>query len=219
MRMIVDLVFISAISIVPPAAVAIFRSLRVEKEHYPFLILLVCGLVAEVMNLSAKEAGDGNQIIYNSYCLAEGMLLLWLMYNWEALRGKFLFFSLMILFVTGWWIDNFLISKPVNVNSYYIVGYSLVISVLSANMIAKVIFSESYNLWQNPKFLVGTGLLLYFSYSCFYEVLWIAHINYMPEFKLRLYDLLNYLNIVVNLIFTLALLCLPSKPRYMLELR
>jgi hypothetical protein len=52
---------------------------------------------------------------------------------------------------------------------------------------------------------------VYFTYSVLVEAFWIFGINHSSVFRNNIYGILSYINLFVNLLFTLAIVWMPTR--------
>ncbi len=205
------LIVIFSSSIVIAAVLGWIRFKRIDPTFFPFIYCLWLGTLNEAISFFITLQGESTAINNNLYVLCESLLLIWLFYNWKSYPDKFfmLFFILTLSF--AWIIENFLIFSIRNVSSYFRILYSFLIVCLSVLTISKLIARHRNNLIRNASFLICTGLIIYYTYKILVETFWLYGLNASRDFRMRVYFLLFCINLITNLIFAFAVLCMPRK--------
>ncbi|MGN6400135.1 MAG: hypothetical protein ACTHMD_06775 [Flavisolibacter sp.] len=191
------------------------RVKKIDRSFFPFLLLTWTGLVNEIVSLALIYKGYPNVVNYNIYSLTEALLVVWQFKEWGLFgRKRGLFYTVLGFFALWWLYETFILSSLFYFNSYFIVGYSFVIVVMSIVTISEMLFYEDYRLLRNAKFLICMGFVVYFTYAVLVEAFWLFGLNQGKFFRIRIYELLAYINLFTNLIFAVAILWMPMKPRY-----
>jgi hypothetical protein len=211
-----DVVF--SLSIGLGAIIGWIRVRKTDPAFLPFLWLLWSGLINELISLVIVKAGCSNAINYNIFSLCEALLITWQFKRWKLFtRRKFLYYSLQALFVCGWFVESVIRARTNAFNSYFIIGHSAIIVLLSVNMINKTMFDEVTLLVLNPVFLICMGLIVYFTYAILVETFWMYGLNRSSVFRIHITEILSYVNLFTNLLFATATLCIPLKRQYILQ--
>ena len=205
--------FFSA-SILISALIGIFKARRVDTQYLPFIVLLCAGCVSEMIGYYLVDVKKGsNAVSYNLYCFAEATLLLWQFYRWKVVRQRTAT-VVAVLFTLWWEMENLVVSSVTEMNSTFIIGYSILVIYWSILLIVNMLFNESYRIWRNPKFIISCCLLVYFIVTTMIELFWFFHINEIAVFKKNIYEIQVFLNLLVNLLFIPAVIWMPRKLRY-----
>jgi hypothetical protein len=200
------------------ATIGWIRIKRTDPAYLPFLLYLWLGLANEITSIAFMKAGYSNSINYNIFSLAESILLTWQFRKWCLFRGqKRFYFLIQFLFIAGWITETFASGNHHVFNSYFIIGHSFVIVLMSINMVNKVMFEEPAPLFLNPTFLICMGLIIYFTYAILVEAFWMYGLNQSKLFRIHIYTILPYINLFTNLVFAGATLCIPLKRQYILR--
>jgi hypothetical protein len=194
------------------------RFRKTDPAFFPFLLLLSLGLLNELVSIVVMYAGKPNALNYNLFALAEAMLVLWQFSRWGLFKGRRQFFYLLqIIIVAGCAAEWILYSNGRIYNSHFIIGYSLLIVLMSILMINRLLFSVTDPLLREPVFLICTGFCIYFSYTVLVEAFWLYGLNHSKHFRLGIYDILSYINLFTNLLYAYALLWIPLKRQYIMQ--
>jgi hypothetical protein len=66
-------------------------------------------------------------------------------------------------------------------------------------------------------FLIYLTFIVYYSYKTFIEVFYIFHINFSAYFYTSIVLFLLFINLVANLAYAIAVLCIPTKREFTLQ--
>jgi hypothetical protein len=180
-------------------------------------MLLWAGLLNEIINTIIISKGYSNAVNTNIYTLTEVLLILWFFYNFRVFRKRAIYFSILAgLILSAWIAENFVFSSIRSFSSYFIVFSYFIIVLLSISMINKVQAAERKGLLKNSKFIICTGFILFFTYALLVEIFWIYGLNASKSFRLEVYRIMAYVNLVVNLIYAIAVLWMPRKQESLL---
>jgi hypothetical protein len=213
------LVRVFSYSIVPAAILGLIRCRRIDPAYYPFLFLVWLGLIAEAVSDYVMGKGYSNAPSTNIYVLIESLLTVWLFKNLGLFERKPLtFYILGIFFIVVWLIDNFILSGfKSSFCSYFIICFSFAAVMMSVSMINMLIARIKKSLLRNGAFLICVGFILYHTCSALVEIFWVYGLQSSPDFRIAVYRILGYINLVVNLIYALAVLWIPRKHGYLLQ--
>jgi|SRR5436190_2707574 len=200
------------------AVIGWVRVKKTDPAFLPFLILIWLGFTNEVLSIILMKAGYSNAVYYNIFSLLEAIIINWQFRRWGLYRNNNrLYLIIQSLFLVGW-ITEILTKGSINsFNSYFIICYSTIIVILAINIVNKEMFKEPSSLLLNPVFLVCLGLILYLTYTILVEIFWVYGLNRTKVFRVRIYEIFAYINLLTNLIFAFAILWIPMKRQYILQ--
>ena len=205
-------------TIVPAAVTGIFKYPKIIPAYRPFIYMVCLAALNEIASNFFIGQCQTNAVNANIYILAECMLLLWLFANWAAGKNqKKRFFIVALLLLLLWIFDNLLWHSLRQFNSYFRVGYSLVLVFLAIDRMAAFIILEKRNILRHAGFLTAAGVLVFFCYKAVTEMLFITNHTISNTMQLTLILLMAGVNCCTNIIFLLAALCLPTKQTYTLH--
>jgi hypothetical protein len=203
-------------SIIIPVIIGCIRIKRIDATYYPFLLCLAFGAVHEIASFILIQNQLSNTLIYNIYTLIEALLLTIQFKLWDKYGSRRLYVPLLALFLAVWTIENFwLRGISAYFNSYFIILYSFILVLLSISRV-NVILTQVQHFSKNAVFLICCGLIIYFTYSAVIEIFWLYGFDEDQEFSARIYDILAFINLLVNLIFAFAILWIPRKQKFLL---
>jgi hypothetical protein len=200
------------------AIIGWIRFKKTDPAYLPFLILLGAGFLNEITSIILMKAGYSNAIYFNVFALLEAVLISWQFRKWGLFeRWRGLYISLQVIFCICWVAETVMKNNLNSYNSYFVIGFSSIIVVMSVSLLNKEIFKEPTLLLFNPVFLICIGLIVYFTYSILVEIFWVYGLNRSSSFRNRIYEIFSYVNLFTNLLFGFATLWIPMKRQYLLQ--
>lgn len=205
------------LSIFIPGIVAVVRYSKINKSYYPFLYCLWVGCINEILSLVLILNNHQTLINNNFYVLIESLLLLWFLKETKIVIKEKIFYLLVMIFTAAWISENF-IFRSITLNStYFRIFYSFVLVLLSINTINKKIFLRKTHLLSDATFIICTGFIIYFTYKIIVQAFAIYGFSKQSGFLLNIYIIMYYINFIVNIIYTLAIVWMPRKIKYSLQ--
>ncbi|WP_207491798.1 hypothetical protein [Aridibaculum aurantiacum] len=200
-----------------PAIAAVFHFKKTHPSFYPFLVVLWLGIFNELLTLVFVKFTGNNGLNGNVYVLLEGLLILWLFKNWGRLQGKIINFQTLLLVFIGTWVtDNFLLSNIYTSNSIYRFAYSFIIVFLSLHQMNFVIVRERSTILKNASFLICLSFVIFFTYKAIIEVFFVSDAGLSKTFYGRLFHILQFVNLLCNILYTIAVLWIQKRLKFIL---
>lgn len=204
-------------SIFIAAIIAWVRFRRIAPSFRPFLYCIWIGSVNEILSIMLPLGGYRIDVNNNIYVLLEACLLCWQLKLWDGFGHWQKLFPITLLLVgLTWVIENFIFSSITRTESYFRLCYAIIIVLLAIQVNNRLIISERGRLLYNASFLVCTGLIVYFTYKVLIEIFWLYGLNVSSGFLVNIYSILIWINLFANLVYAIAILCMPAKQRFML---
>jgi hypothetical protein len=206
---------VSGYSIIVAVIYSLLRKSKMDSVYIPFLALIWVGFVNEfISDLSIKyfrtNAPNGN-----IYVLAEALFIMWQFKKWRLFNKPIVYIVLSGSFLLVWLCECFLFSSIYRFFTYYRIYYSFVVVLMSIQMVNELITTEQKSIIKNPAFLICVGFILYFTVKVLVEIFYIYGLMLSgSEFRRRIYKISVFVNIFSNLIFTLAVLWMPRKQKF-----
>lgn len=194
-----------------------FRRRQILNSFKPYVVFSIVAVIAEITMKILIVYGQKTTVFANFYVLIEFPILLWLFYVWSSRRNLSIFIGLFLAGLLIWVVDNLILNSLFRVNSYYRIYYSTVLILCSINQINKIIFSENGKLWLNAQFLICITSIIYYSYKIFVEALFMFQSEVSNEFLVQVYLMMMFVNLFAHLIYTLAILCIPTRREFTLQ--
>ncbi len=204
-------------SITPATVICLLRYKTIHYSYRPFIYLTLLSFASEVLSAVFSYSTGSNALVSNIYVLGEWILLVWLMYYWIAGKRKRRFCIYLGIALTCVWLGEILVAGSVyRFNSVYRIVYSFALTFMTIGHLNTLIFSGSRPLFSNARFLLSCSLIIYFSYKAILETLYLFHLSDSRDFQRVIFIVMACVNLFCNLIFIIASLCLPLKPRFTL---
>jgi len=202
-------------SILIPAIAAAIRYKVVLKDYRPFLWLIALGLFNETLSIILIYSIRSNMVNSNIYVLLEYELILYQFYRWNNSKaGKYIVFALLGLLI--WTADNLIINHITQNNSWFRVFYSFVIVFFSIDLINRILVFDTSPALKNAMFLIAITFLFYYGFKAFVESFNVVHLGLSINLLKTLWKILYFVNVFANLLYTTAILCIPTKQKFIL---
>lgn len=202
-------------SILLPAVAGIIRYKSVIKDFRPFLWLLWLGVLNETISVISIYTVRSNTVNSNIYVFLEFCLILLLYYRWKERRSaKFMVFGMLGFIV--WVFDNIIINNLSENNSLFREFYSFIVIFLSIDVINRVLVLDTSPLYKNAMFLIAFAFIFYYGFKVYVESFNVLDIGLSNRMLTGLWKILYFVNAVANLIFTIAVLCMPKKQKFIM---
>jgi hypothetical protein len=208
---------ISAFSILLAAAIGVIRFLKVTVDSRPFFFLVWIALANEILSEVFLQTVHSTAVNCNIYVLFEAILYCWLFYNWSSLfRNKQKFRLLIVLICVIWFIDNFILNSIFQTNSLFRIISSFILVFLAIDQINQLLMTERSEMLTNARFLISTGVIIFFTYRTIVEAYYLFRLPFSNLFYHNVYLIMDCVNLFVNLIFALAALWIPTRQKFIL---
>lgn len=203
---------IISFSILIAGAIAIFRYRHIHRSYYYFIYFIWAGCFNEIISFFLVINRLPNSINNNIYVLFESLLIIIFFKHLKVLKNKLkLFLSIVISTIILWSFENIIQGKIVSVSPYFRIYYSLIIVLLSITTINNLITTVRKNVLTNSYFLICAGFIIYFTFKILIEAFWFYGLKQSGEFQFLVYNIMAYINLIINLIYALAILWMPRK--------
>ena len=210
-------VIIFSASIWIAAIIGWIRLSRLIPEYWPFLLCISIASLNEVISFIFTRYGHHTVINNNIYVLLESLFITWQFKNWGIFnRYKKIFFIILSFFIILWMSENFTSTGQPRIHFYFRVAYSFSIVIMSIHINNLLIVTYSRKLLKSPVFLICTGFIIYFTYKILVEAFWYYGLHASRDFRIHVYLLLTWINLIVNFIYAVALLWIPKKPHHIM---
>lgn len=208
--------FLLSLSVSIPAIIGFIRFKKIDPAFYPFVYAIWAGLFSEIISYVLIKNHIKPAFFLNIYILTEFILLLWFFKNLGTFSKYPERFYIILFTLTGIWItENFIIGSLMNIQSLFRISYSVVLVLLGINEINKLVLTEKKkNITRNPIFIICVGIIILYSFKILIEIFWIYAFNNFKEnkfFRDNVYAIFQYINVIVNLVYALALLWIQKK--------
>jgi hypothetical protein len=209
-----EVALIFAFSIAVPAILGVFKFPGANPDYLPFFCYLWLGLLNEILSTAMNYAGESNAINSNIYVLIESLLILWLFRRLKLFRTYNIFYAMVFLYFAVWVTENLLVSKITIFNSYFRIVYSFATVLMSIQVVNQLIVRQQKSVTRDSVFIISIGFIIYYTYKILVEVFWVYGLNKNPDFQTNVYNILNVINLICNLIYALAIIWVPRKKEF-----
>ena len=201
-------------SIILAAVLSLVRYKVIKRSYYPFIFLIWLGLVNESISLLLAYTIRNNALNSNVFVLLEYFTVLYQFYKWNEGDGGRKYFVLACVGVMIWTADNFIINAITQNNSLFRACSSLIIVFLTVGQLSKIIVFQRGMLLKNAMFIICITFLFYFSCKAFVESLNAFHLGLSRRVLGNLWVMLYFVNFISNLLYAIAVLCIPMKHKF-----
>jgi hypothetical protein len=210
-------VTVLSFSIFIPGIIGVFSFKRIQSSYYPFLFALWLGCLNEILSFLLIMNHQHNTVNNNIFVLFEAILLSWYFKEAGTLRKNNLVFVITLLLLI--WVAENLVFKTIDVNSsYFRIAASLLIVVLSIHLINHELGRYQPGILKNADFLLCCCFIIYFTYKALIQSFIIYGQTRDFRFLQKIYSILVYVNLGINLLYSIAVLCMPRKLKFILPL-
>lgn len=205
-------IVIISFSILIAGIIAVVKYRQIHSSYYPFLYFVWVGCLNELISFCLVMNGYYTSINSNIYVLAESLLIVYFFRQLALFRRHRMLFICLVTSLSAMWLYENLIQGHITaVTGYFRFTYSAVIVLLSIIRINSVIATARQSMLANPDFLICAGFIIYFTYKIVVEAFWLYGLSASATFQLRVYDIMAYINLFINLLYAYAILWMPRK--------
>lgn len=181
-----------------------------------FSLFLLTTFIIEFLANQMFEKNQNNTFIYNLFSVFEFCFYFFFFHSvLKAFLKKSRIYYIIILYIVLALTNIFFIQGKYNFHTYtYILGCMICITLSIMHFYFLFKYSKINNLTKESVFWISTGLLLY--YSCTLPIYGI--INFLTNLSVPFYKgfafIIDFMNIVLYLLFTIGFLCRLSIKKY-----
>lgn len=190
---------------------AILRVNRMKGKYLPLIILIALGAINEGISFFSDCLGHYTPVNGNIYIFFDFFLTIWLFYHLNSGLSKKFLVAVVIAGSIIWIADNFFLHSLNSNNSLFRMVASFLIVFLSIDKINQIIFSSGYTETNRTDLVLSAGFLVYFTYKAFVEAYHVFPMHPDKSFYIILWVILGIINMIVNLMFAIAILCISQK--------
>lgn len=212
-----------ALSVLVAGILAVIRFRKIDRIFLPFILCIWAACLNEGLGYFLFMNGYHTSVNNNIYVLTEALLFILFFKNMN-LFGEFgwLFVLFFAMVICTWVWENLIMGKITGVSSWFRIAYSFLIVLMSITLINRLLITDIYksyraparSVWLNPILLICIGAIIFFTFKLLVEIFWLYGLNGTAGFRIQLYRIMVYVNLAVNLIYALAILCMPQKQPY-----
>lgn len=202
-------------SVLIAAVIGVFRIHKIDNSFYPFIFCMWIAGINEIISYLLSIYGFTTTVNNNIYTLLEAVLIIWQFKKWDSMNsfGK-LYTLTFILIVLAWIIESLWLSWLNQIGLYFRVIYAFGVVLMSIHVTTGILVGSREEIFKNPKFLICLGYIIFFTFKIITEAFWFYGLNVSNTFSVNVYIIFTWINLFVNLLFGVAVLCIPIKPHY-----
>lgn len=201
-------------SILVPTICSILKLKIAEKNYQPFFVLIFVALLVEITSTILYFQKIGNAAVINFFVLFEFICWLKLFINLRLSNPSHYTSLLIKLGIVGgvlWIADNFIKGDITAFNVWFKLYYSFILVFLALDHINVLIVYEKKSLLKNASFIFCVGILIFFCYKIFLEIVWQFGYSFSKELLVNVFTIQSFVNAFVNLIYAIAVIWIPTK--------
>jgi hypothetical protein len=211
--------FILSLSIALAVIVGVVKFRRIDRSYYPFFYLACISLLVEIVSyvLIEKEMYDTKAVMINIFCFVEFFFYTWLFHLWGLFNfNRKVFITINLLAFAIWLVFSFYPASFTEPNMYFRVIYATVLLFFAVTTFNKVVIQDRAPLFKNPKFWILLGVIIFFSFYLLSRTasLSLFGIDTSRQLRRGLQKVIDYSNLIVNLLFAIGALCIPRKKNF-----
>lgn len=210
--------FILSLSIGIAVIIGIVRFRKIDPSYYPFIFVCFTALAIEIMHRILMTEGLPRSlfVLLNTYSYIDFFLFLWLFHNWGLFnRKRSAFIAIASVFFIIWVVTNIIFSGFIKVNLYFFILYSFALIFFSVSTFNRMVVHERSSIFRNPKFWICLGVIIFYSFFIVYSSTGITFMSVpSKEFRRGLQDIMVYSNLLVNILYAVAVIWIPRKKNF-----
>ncbi len=216
--------FILSMSIIFPVAIGIVRWRSIDPSYYPFIwnllvVLLVEIIIGVIIRTVTSNAYIAITKTLNLFSLIDFCLFAWLFHNWGLFNFHKTRFLIIIFVASSVWVYvTFFFSGFPNINNPFLLLYSATLIFFSVTTFNKIVVQQRINIFTNARFWICIGIIIFYSFFILTRATdlssgVIKHVS--KSFKDNLQLINTYSNLLVNLLYAVAVIWIPRKKNIM----
>jgi hypothetical protein len=217
----VELRYILSLSIIFAVIIGIVRFRKIDRAYYPFIYYVSLAVCIETAYLILMSNGmiEPIRVMLNIYTLFEFGLLAWLFHAWGLFNGNRTFFiGMMIGVFVVWFVITIILGNiSKEGNHYFRILYSFALVLFAVSTFNKMVVNHRGKIFENAQFWICLGIIIFFTFFLLDNATKISLLkhNVSRRFRGNLQDLIMYTNVLVNLLYAVAVLWIPRKKNFM----
>jgi hypothetical protein len=209
---------ICSFSIIIAAIIAAWRFGNIHPVFRPFIFCIWLACFNELLSFVLVRSHLSNVVNANIYVLVESLLICWQFRRWGLFgKQKKIYLLLLGMLSLVWVSENFIFFSIFQFSSWFRILYSFIIVLMAISLLNGHIVRERGALLKNPLVLICLAYIIYYTFKVLVEVFWVYGLNESTAFQIKIYFILDCVNLFCNLIYALAVLWMPTKHRFTLQ--
>jgi hypothetical protein len=201
-----------SLSIIFAVVIGIVRFRKIDTSYYPFIYNIVIVLLVEVINATHAYSISTIKTL-NVFSLIEFCLFALLFHNWGLFnRNKKWFLFIISIYTFAWIIITFFLTGFENINNPFLIIYSFTLIFFSVSTFNKTIVQQRIDILKNAKFWICLGIIIFYSFFILTRATDMSvGLEVSKSFKQNLQLINDYSNLLVNLLYAVAIIWMPRK--------
>ena len=201
-------------SIIFSVIIGIVRWRVIDLAYYPFIYNIIIVLLVEIIN-GMHTYSVATVELLNIYSIIDFCLFAWLFHNWGLFNYKRKWLLIIISTAGAVWVYiTFFVTGFSYINNPFLLLYSAALIFFSVTTFNKIVVQERVNIFTNAKFWICIGIIIFYSFFIVTRATDLSAgllLNISKPFLQRLQKINNYSNVLVNLLFAVAVIWIPRK--------
>jgi hypothetical protein len=211
--------FILSLSIVFALVIGIVRFKHIDSSYYPLIYNAAIVFIIEILVQLLMQGGHVKvlEVSVNIFSFIDFFLFAWLFHNWRLFnRSRKTFIYIVGGFFIAWFVITFFVSGITTPNLYFRILYSFALIFFSVSTFNKVVVNDRGSIFKNPKFWICLGIIIFYAFFILVCVARYSLFKYHVSriFRVRLQEINTYSNLLVNLLYAVAILWIPRKKNF-----
>jgi hypothetical protein len=203
-------------SIIIPVVISLVRFSKINQAYYPFIFCIWTGFINESTSAILLNLGHYNVINFNIYLLIESLLITWQFNLWGLFKKMQNTFPIIMGALLVAWCSNSIFTGMKTFNSYFLIGYSFMISMMSIVLFNRLIVTERKNLLKNPVFIICVAFVIFYTFNILSEIFWMYSITKNWDLASKMNKIIPFTSFITYILYSFALLWMPSKQKFTL---
>jgi hypothetical protein len=201
-------------SIVFSVIIGIVRWRIIDVTYYPFIYNIVVVLLVEIINGTHAYSVATVELL-NIFSIIDFCLFAWLFHNWGLFnRNKKWFLVTIVAAIAVWLYITFFATGFSKINNPFLLIYSAALIIFSVTTFNKIVVQERKNIFTNAKFWICIGIIIFYSFFIVTRATDMSaglFLTISQPFLRSLQKINNYSNVLVNLLYAVAVIWIPKK--------
>ena len=207
-------------SILIAVIIAYTKRKHIHKQYFPFIISIWFNLIGCVASQVANFYFGGNAVTSNIYFIIFCLLILWQFQRWGLFSNvSKRFYLALAAFIVIWFVDTFIVGSLSAFNPYSRIINSMIIVLFSIQLLSSELVTSETSFWKNSRQLILVAYVLLFTVKIITEIFWQFGMQLGFTFSNSIYLSYQLINFIVNLLYAIAILWIPTNTRYSWLLR
>jgi hypothetical protein len=202
-------------SIAIAAVIGWIRLPKLNKAYQPFILITSASLANEIISHILIQHKKSNAVALNVFGFFDAILWLWQFRKWtRVLKYHVVVHAAAFVLVLLWTLENIVLQKLFTFGSAYAITLSFSVVIFSIIELTRLV-AEKDKLITNAKFLICCGAILFYTYRILVECIYAPGFSKNEIFLANVFTILALVNLIVNLLFALAVLWIPGKQKFL----